>query len=153
MGTRSRIGVMLNETECMSVYCHWDGYLSYNGRILANCYTDLDTVLQMILLGDMSSLGTVNGVKHPFSRLDTDMSKEQWDAKYGAMTTYYGRDRGETECVPKISTSFDQFIEQAENCGAEYVYVFKDGEWFYSHVGGAAQKLSSVTEALSKETA
>ena len=37
MGTRSRIGVMHGD-NCKSVYCHWDGYLDYTGRILLEHY-------------------------------------------------------------------------------------------------------------------
>ncbi len=33
MGTRSRVGIM-HGTVCKSVYCHYDGYLDYTGRIL-----------------------------------------------------------------------------------------------------------------------
>ena len=33
MGTRSRVGVM-HGNICKSVYCHYDGYLSYTGEIL-----------------------------------------------------------------------------------------------------------------------
>ena len=37
MGTRSRIGVMHGD-KLKSVYCHWDGYLEHNGRILQEHY-------------------------------------------------------------------------------------------------------------------
>ena len=37
MGTRSRIGVMHGD-KVKSIYCHWDGYLEHNGRILAESY-------------------------------------------------------------------------------------------------------------------
>jgi hypothetical protein len=37
MGTRSRIGVM-HGNKVKSIYCHWDGYLHFNGRILQESY-------------------------------------------------------------------------------------------------------------------
>jgi len=37
MGTRSRVAVM-HGNVCKSVYCHYDGYLDYTGRILLDHY-------------------------------------------------------------------------------------------------------------------
>ena len=37
MGTRSRVAVMHGDV-CKSVYCHYDGYLDYTGRILQEHY-------------------------------------------------------------------------------------------------------------------
>ena len=33
MGTRSRVAVMHGDV-CKSVYCHYDGYLEYTGKLL-----------------------------------------------------------------------------------------------------------------------
>ena len=81
MGTRSRIGVMHGD-KLKSVYCHWDGYLSNNGKILQNHY-DSAKANHLVSLGDLSSLGTTIGEKHDFdTRTDC--------------CTFYGRDRDET---------------------------------------------------------
>jgi len=37
------------------VYCHWDGYLEHNGKILQNSYTDPFKVRELLDKGDMSS--------------------------------------------------------------------------------------------------
>ena len=34
MGTRSRIGIEMPDHSVVSVYCHWDGYVEGNGKIL-----------------------------------------------------------------------------------------------------------------------
>jgi hypothetical protein len=68
MGTRSRIGVMHGD-KCKSVYCHWDGYLDHNGRILLEHY-DSAKANHLVALGDISSLDRTveipEGVEHTF---------------------------------------------------------------------------------------
>jgi len=112
-----------------SVYCHWDGYLSNNGRILLENY-DSAQANNLVALGDISSLGLEIGEKHAFSRLDTGMSMEEYETLYGNMTTFYGRDREEENVEWKVAHSFDEFLEQVDNCGAEYYYIMRDGVWY-----------------------
>ena len=128
MGTRSRIAVM-HGSVCKSVYCHWDGYLDHNGRILQEYY-DSAKANNLVALGDLSSLRPNIGEKHAFSKLEVPMDGEAYDKLYGDMTTFYGRDRGEEGCDVKVAHSFDEFLEQVNYCGAEYYYVMKDGVWY-----------------------
>ena len=37
MGTRSRIAIE-KDGKVKSMYCHWDGYLEYNGKMLFDYY-------------------------------------------------------------------------------------------------------------------
>ena len=128
MGTRSRIAVM-HGSVCKSVYCHWDGYVDHNGRILQEYY-DSAKANNLVALGDLSSLRPNIGEKHAFSKLEVPMDGEAYDKLYGDMTTFYGRDRGEEGCDFKVAHSFDEFLEQVNYCGAEYYYVMKDGVWY-----------------------
>lgn len=68
MGTRSRIGLELPDGTFGSIYCHWDGYPGYNGKILLGHYSDPAKVEELISLGDLSSLGAEIGEKHDFNR-------------------------------------------------------------------------------------
>jgi len=52
---------------------------------------------------------------------------------YGKMTTFYGRDRDETDMDFKTFDSFKELIEYGSNFGAEYYYIMKDGQWYYSN--------------------
>ena len=45
MGTRSRIGIQLKDDSILSVYCHWDGYPSFNGRVLREFYNTPEKVV------------------------------------------------------------------------------------------------------------
>ena len=38
MGTRSLIGKQLKDGSILGVYCHYDGYPEYNGRMLRDKY-------------------------------------------------------------------------------------------------------------------
>ena len=40
MGTRSTIALEYADGTVHQVYCHWDGYLEHNGRILQEHYLD-----------------------------------------------------------------------------------------------------------------
>jgi hypothetical protein len=132
MGTRSRIGIMHGDV-CKSVYCHWDGYLEHNGRILQDHYDSAKTN-QLVSLGDLSSLCKEIGEEHPFGYYGSDITKEEYSEKYGNMCTFYGRDRKESNTDFRVSHSFNEFLEQVENCGAEYYYIMRDGVWYVGSV-------------------
>ena len=58
MGTRSTIAIEFADGTVSQVYCHWDGYLSNNGKILAAHYMDPFKVRALVDLGGFSSLET-----------------------------------------------------------------------------------------------
>ena len=104
MGTRSRVAVMHGDV-CKSVYCHYDGYLDYTGRILQARY-DSTLANALIARGDNS------GVKETLEEMN-----------------FYS-DRGEEDVSWQVAHSFDEFLEQVNNCHGEYYYVMKDGVWY-----------------------
>jgi hypothetical protein len=157
MGTHSRIGVMHGD-KVKSVYCHWDGYLEHNGQVLEQYY-DSAKANNLVALGDMSTLRPQIGEKHAFSQFD--LPPEEVEA-YKELTrdwcTFYGRDRGEVS-VWKVANTFEEFLEQADGCGAEYYYIMKDGVWYcgttYENTHPLSKRLTLLSEALEsvKETA
>ena len=163
MGTRSRIGVMHGD-KCKSVYCHWDGYLSHNGAILQANY-DSAKANHLVALGNISSLGRDIGVAHPFSKFDINKDDPDFDklvalyekAEAEDWTTFYMRDRGETEQEFEVSQSLDEFLELCIECGAEYFYIMRDGVWYcgsrYAVEGMIPDTLYVLSEQLAKETA
>lgn len=162
MGTRSRIGVMHGD-KCKSVYCNWDGYLSHNGAILQANY-DSSKANNLVALGNISSLGRDIGEAHPFSKFDINKDDPDFDklvalyekAEAEGWTTFYMRDRGETEQEFQVSQSFDEFLELVDNCGAEYYYIMRDGVWYcgalYAVEGMVPNTLYILNEQLAKET-
>jgi hypothetical protein len=143
--------------DVRAVYCHWDGYLEHNGAILQKHYASSPKVNNLIALGDISSLRPEIGVKHAFSRLETPMDEEVYEKLYGNMTTFYGRDRGETGVEFKVFPT----LKAAEECytWSEYFYCFKykksddfqSGEWHYKRAGERWKKLAPAIAKLNKE--
>jgi hypothetical protein len=137
-----------------SVYCHWDGYLAHNGKILNEYYTSAQAN-ELVALGDLSSLRSSIGVEHAFSHYDTEMNQEEYFKLYGEMTTFYGRDRGEENTEFKVAHTFAEFLEQCDNCAAEYYYIMKDGVWYvgttYDNMHPWSKTLTVLTEAIASE--
>ena len=154
MGTRSMIAIQNPYSkDVRAVYCHWDGYLEHNGAILQKHYAESPKVNNLIALGDISSLKAEIGEKHDFSRLDSTLPEAEYEAKYGNMTTFYTRDRGE-------DTPFKVFknLKDAEEhyTWSDYYYCFKyskaddyqSGEWHYKQNGGRWKKLAPAIRKL-----
>ena len=112
MGTRSTIAIQNANGTVTGIYCHWDGYVEHNGKILNENYTTEAQVRELIALGDLSSLGETVGAKTDFN----NAAKGQCVA--------YGRDRGETGVD---AVTFDSHADLIEQMGQEYDYLFVPG--------------------------
>lgn len=114
MGTRSTIAIQNDDGTVTGIYCHWDGYLSHNGRILNVYYNIENQVRELIALGDLSSLGEDIGEKVDFNRAPD------------GQCVAYGRDRGEyLNTAAQTYSSWDQLI--SDN-GQEYDYLYVPGD-------------------------
>ena len=126
MGTRSRVGVM-HGTVCKSVYCHYDGYLDYTGRLLLADY-DSATANQLVARGDNS------GVKETLDVMN-----------------FYG-DPSQDDVGYHIARTFEEFLEQVQGTGCEYYYVMRDGVWYagavYETKGLVKNGLVPLADAL-----
>jgi hypothetical protein len=148
MGTRSRIGVM-HGNKVKSIYCHWDGYLEGVGATLLKHY-DSAKANHLVALGDMSSLQADIGEKHAFSKHDK-ITGIEYREHNDEWCTFYGRDRGEKDTEFKVATTFDEFLEQCDLCGAEYYYIMRDGVWYMGDTYSStplSKKLTALAEAL-----
>ena len=129
MSTRSLIGIALDDVTVRCVYCHWDGYLAHNGRVLLQHYADRAKVEALIALGDLSSLQAGLGEKHDFNWLHTVVGENTRTDPRAEMTTAYGRDRGDQNVGPHI-ISTAEFYAGANFVGIEYSYLYGlDGAW------------------------
>ena len=150
MGTRSRIAVMHGD-NCKSIYCHWDGYLEYNGSLLQKHY-DSAKANNLVALGDMSSLKPEIGIQHAFGYHGTEISAGDYEKQFGNMCTFYGRDRGEKNVEFQTDTDFDAFIERVQGCCAEWYYIMRDGVWYVGNIYSSDErfykKLVPLAEAL-----
>ena len=114
MSTHSRIGYLTPDGLVISIYCHFDGYPSHNGKILKEHYTDPARVEALMSLGDISTLGEEIGERHDFNNPPN------------GVCNVYGRDRGETETEAEVCPNEAAFIK---SIGEPYGYLFDNGEW------------------------
>ena len=118
MSTRSNIAFANPDGTITSVYCHWDGYPTNNGRILLRAYKTASKVKRLVGLGALSSLHERLYTRKPHS----------YDKPQKGVVIAYMRDRGEDSyCAP---TSYAD--EEAWRLGdlEEWAYLFKDGKWY-----------------------
>lgn len=126
MGTRSNIGIINEDGSVTAIYCHWDGFLSYSGKILLQHYTSTDIVNQLMLLGDLSSL---NEKLYPDDSKPHTFQNQQED-----VCVAYGRERNESDVDCKIFKDIGDFERFAGNSDAEYQYLFNSGKWTYREI-------------------
>lgn len=116
MATRSTITLSLPDSYD-SIYCHWDGAPSYNGKMLLEHYNTEEKVKELIALGSISSLNKyvkpAEGDKHSYCHPAKNV------------TVAYHRDRGEGLVISKYHALYSIYEE-----GEEYNYMFEDGEWY-----------------------
>lgn len=116
MATRSSISIKTSKSGGKTIYCHWDGYPSNNGKLLKKFYNTEAKVLELIALGNLSILGETIGKKVAF---------DGFDSRENPQCLAYDRDRGETEQEASNWTNKPTDLQ-------EYNYLFKDGKWYVS---------------------
>lgn len=148
MGTRSTIALEYADGTVEQVYCHWDGYLDHNGKILLQHWSDPFKLQKLIDLGSLSSLGKEIGVKHPFDNPSVfgTTEYEAFKALYGDMCLFYGRDRGETDVSKNKFKDFADY--KANHDEQEYEYILRtDGKWYVKSYDSDYVELSEAIKA------
>lgn len=115
MATRSTIAIENMDGTVHQIYCHWDGYIEWNGAILNKYYNTRELVENLIAGGGISALR--RGIS------DTPISFDDKTDKY---TIYYSY-RGEITEIRHFKN-----IEDYENNHQyeEFEYIFtKDNVW------------------------
>jgi hypothetical protein len=103
MATRSRIGIELSNGQIYSIYCHWDGYPSYNGEILKKHYKTREKVMELIMLGDISSL------RQRVAPNRREIGKHSFDTPITDVVIAYHRDRGEDYAKPRVNANRNEY--------------------------------------------
>jgi hypothetical protein len=114
MATRSYIGTRNTDGSVDYIYCHFDGYPSGVGAVLAVHYTVPTKVEALMKLGDLSVLGEFIGEKQDFTKGSTPGS-----------CLAYGRDRGESNVEFKTGN----FNDLINNRNVDYTYIWDGGYW------------------------
>lgn len=121
MSTNSYIGKALSCTdEVEFVYCHFDGYPSWVGKILNDYYATPELVDELIKLGDIYSLN-----------INIAPKTNRHSLKYREDNTLlaYHRDLKEPWDVsaPKKCKLVDYFNE---DFSIDYYYLYRNGDWY-----------------------
>jgi hypothetical protein len=117
MATRGLIGKQLSDGSILAVYCHYDNYPAYNGRMLRDNFDTAEKVNKLIDGGDMSCTWTNAGWNN--------------ETLPESGPLYYTM-RGESmeSVAPQLYKDLNEFLCAADdNYGAEYTYHYVNGEW------------------------
>lgn len=142
MSTHSSIGYQDPKTGLFHFsYCHWDGYMSHNGKILRDHYKTLTKVKQLVNLGSISVLKkNIKPPKNPQQakfEVDNETGNGKWIAIPIEKHTFhtpdrdtvvaYHRDRGEKweHVKPEVSNVF--------NLQEEWAYCFINNKWHFKN--------------------
>lgn len=131
MSTRSSISKVNADRSITSVYCHSDGYLSYNGKMLLENYSDPAKVDKLLGHGDMS-----------FLEKECDGAEgHSYENRVEGQTVFYGRDRGEEGTEARVAKDEAEFKKQWDDSWASYFYQMREGEWYYGKSVNTINKL------------
>ena len=124
MATRSNVAIVNEDKSITSIYCHWDGYPEYVGKILLYNYKSTNIVNELLKLGNLSQLcENIHPTEsHTFDKPQTNVC------------VAYGRERGEKDQEAIVFEDLAEFEDSAKNSWADYQYLFDDGKWSYRNV-------------------
>ena len=146
MATRSTIALEFADGTIGQVYCHWDGYLAHNGKMLMEYYSNPFILRDLIDLGSLSSLRPQIGTKHPFSMFEANMTQDEFANLYRDMCTFYERDRGERSADATYFKDYEHFLVDGQ--AEEYDYILRNvngvATWFVSDHDGDFVTLESA---------
>ncbi len=119
MATRSIITAKVSDGTWRTIYCHYDGYPSHNGRILLDHYGDQAKVDALMALGSLSSLGasTEKPEGHTFNE------------PVSGFCVAYGRDRGEKNTEAAKGDTAAESIRNVGYCVQEFSYLWDGERW------------------------
>lgn len=138
MGTRSDIIVQRADGKWARIYCHWDGYLEHNGKILAESYADQAKAEELVSHGDLSSLA------HHCSK----PPGHTFDKRVEGYCVYYGRDRGESGTEPKIGATLEA-VWPAAGSWTEFTYVKPfEKPWLLGNPDESGGTLTPLSDAM-----
>jgi hypothetical protein len=137
MSTHSSIGILELDGSITAIYCHSDGYFSWNGEKLFNHYNSEALARELVGMGFCSILYETIGEKHDFSwmesfkRIAGETNENFWarrDADPRAkMSRFYKRDRGDDDMEVERFADLAEFEAHAERYA--YLWDMHRGAW------------------------
>jgi hypothetical protein len=119
MSTRSTIAIEFADGTVSQVYCHFDGYLSNNGKTLQEYYMDPFKVRALVDLGGFSSLDAT--VEETALEAYTQRGEDLAVERYMNVDEYFDLCSGE---------EYDYILRQVEGKAVWFVRCYAtDGVW------------------------
>lgn len=111
MSTNSTIALENSDGTVTIIYCHWDGYIDNNGKILMENYASNEQISELLALGDLSVL-----------QATTDACEA------------YHRDRNDPweNVQPRVYASWAEAMRRESQ---SYNYLCRDGGWLVREWG------------------
>jgi hypothetical protein len=107
MGTSSMIAKCNEDGTVTATYCHYDGYLSYNGKLLVEFYNTPEKA------NAVATAGYISGLKEDLQvSLDESVHTNEAPVQYNSVEDFLSTGR--------------------EFCSADYLYLFDGDAWFYA---------------------
>lgn len=138
MSTRSLIGIENENKTVNAVYCHSDGYPSYVGLFLYAFWNSEGQARTITGLGFLSSIGARVGYTVDFNKYFSDT---HYYDRFKYQCIAYCRDRGEKFEVIQVKSK-EELYKASFN--AEYIYIFRNGEWWVKSNNTKLRKLANV---------
>lgn len=137
MSTNASVTVKTNAGNYTGIYIHWDGYAAGVGATLLKNYNTEEKILELMALGNLSSLGSK---LNPSPDSPHTINKPQKDTCFS-----YGRDRhdaGEEAWTVSSTAAAKKYADRQFN------YLFADGKWA---VNGKSLPKTILTELRNSE--
>ena len=113
MSTRSNIVLLRKDNSCSAVYCHYDGYLEHNGRMLLDNYSSTKDVRALVSMGDIRSLKPTLDEMVEEGYTDTEDVSAFTPQNFNTLRAY----------MSQVDTLFIEFI---------YMWSEEDESWWLS---------------------
>ena len=134
MSTRCMIGMKKEDGTVRAIYCHHDGYPLGVGATLLQFYQDVRKINQLMELGFISALGVL-----PVSQTEieaifgTNHCTGSKQVKYNGEwigCDDYGTGEGMEHNQAVVYASEAAYLEEERSTDRDYIYLYKDGEWY-----------------------
>lgn len=121
MATRSTISIQNLDGTFRQIYCHWDGYLENNGRILKTHYRTPEKVKQLLDLGNLSVLE---------ENIEPSTDTHSFESPEENVCVFYGRDRGDDSVSANRYENKEMFLLTCNREEYDYIYVEEEQKWY-----------------------
>lgn len=129
MSTHANIALLKPNGDIQSIYCHYDGYPQYVGKILNEHYNNQERVEQLITLGNIEALG------EKLEPSELELKYQHWYSQEYLSLDKEERKRLKLDAqkhIRKMSGYKDPTLAKSLNhlCLEEYIYIFTPKGWY-----------------------